>query len=729
VVNRISVDLPGPAQGERTWPIRSGAVPALAPGFVPRQETAAGLEQALAPGHTVALGPASELPAAGSPDWYGCCGKTQLAVYLAETLWRAGELDLLVWISATSEDSVLTGFAQAATAAIGIDSGGDAEALAATFVSWLGQTSRRWLVVLDDLSGSQELSDLLPVGPAGRTLITTTESVAGLGRDAIVSFPLASLSRREALSYLLGRLTEDRGQRVGAIDLVDQLGGEPLALAQVSAVVEGSALSCRGYLEHFARKRVQLAVPDHASVPAAAITWTLSVEQAYRLLPGGPAQPLLVLAALLDGNGMPGTLFTTTAVREYAGAAARGLARPQDGWAAMIGLEQSGLVTIDQATSPPVVRMNSAVQSAIRAATASDLLDRALLAAVDGLLEIWPDAEPDGWLAAGLRSCAQCVVRLAGNLLWTGDYYRLLFRIGESLEDAHLTRLAATHWSGVAEASEQFLGLGHPDAMAASDRLAAAFLADGRAAEALPWFQQVLGDRSVQLGPNHPATIAAATRLGRALLADGRPDDAIAVLERAVSDCGHIHGADHPDTLDARDALAAAYCAAGRSAEGIRQYQRTLADRERIQGATHPAALGTGLRLGDALLAADRVKDAMGQFKRVVSGRERALGADHPQTIAARDRLASAYNTAGRMATALQLYEQARADSERVLGADHPDTLTRRVNLAHAYYAVGRIGDATALLRDTADRCDRVLSSRDPLTRTVRESLANISGG
>ena len=35
------------------------------------------------------------------------------------------------------------------------------------------------------------------------------------------------------------------------------------------------------------------------------------------LLSPGTAQSLLVLAALLDGNGIPGTIFTTAAARRY----------------------------------------------------------------------------------------------------------------------------------------------------------------------------------------------------------------------------------------------------------------------------------------------------------------------------------------------------------------------------------------------------------------------------
>jgi tetratricopeptide (TPR) repeat protein len=727
VVNRVSAAGPS-GEGGIAWPVCSGPVPALAPGFVARPESVPGLELAFPPGRAIVLTPSSPPAKPGFPDWFAACGKTQLAVYLARTMLQSGEIDLLAWVTAGSEASLLAWYAAAGAAVSGVSRAGETDALAARFMNWLAQTDRPWLVVLDNLSGSCDIRDLWPAGPAGRTLITTNEPDALPQDDRIVSFPVSGLSRREALNFLLSQLTEDRGQRTGALDVVDHLGGEPLALAQVSAVVTDSALSCRDYLDHFDRKRSQLSLPDDGKLSAAAITWTLSVEHAYRLMPGGQAQPLLILASLLDGDAIPGPVFATRAVIGYAGGATRGLAVPEDVWAALRSLERTGLLSIDDSGSPPLVRLSPAVQAAIRSATSAQMLDQAVAAAAAALLEAWPEQEPPGWLPVCLRSCADRVIRMAGELLWRGDSYHLLFRLGDSLDAAGLTRLAARHWSQAAESCERNLGPSHPDSLRANDRLADAFLADGQAANALPWFRRLAAERSSHLGGEHPATIAAAVRLGRALLAAGLADDAVTVLERAVADCSHVRGAGHPDALQAREALASAYCASGQLTEGIRQYQRTLADRERSMGAADPATLATALSLGDALLGADRLKEALKQYKAVVDVRERASGRSHPDTIAACSRLASAQYAAGRMAAAVQMYEQVRADSDRVLGPDHRESLARRADLAHAYYSVGRLGDATALLRDTAERCERVLPPSDPLRQTVRESLANLSG-
>jgi tetratricopeptide (TPR) repeat protein len=724
-------DPAGAAGGQVKWPVRSGLVPPLADGLVARPESAPGLAEVLTPGTAIALTPARAARAAiapGAPDWRGIVGKTQVAAQLAESLWQARDIDLLVWVNASSRVSILSAYASVAAVAMGTDPAGDAEAVAARFVNWLSETSRPWLVVLDDLSAAQDVDGLWPAGPTGRTLVTTTEPPASLGQEHLAVFPLSGLSRRESLTYLLGRLTEDRGQRTGAIDLADVLGGEPVALWQASAVLDSSVMSCRDYLDQYARKRDLLAASIPGRPAATAITWTLCVEHASRLLPSGPVQPMLILAAVLDGHSIPGTIFTTAAARDYAGRAAHGLTRPEDAWWCVTTLRRAGLVTIDETCTPPTVRMHPALQAAVRSASSGDVPERAALAAADALLEAWPAEDGGGGLADSLRSCAASIMRLAGDRLWAGNGYQILFRVGQSLQDAHLTMLAAAHWNHVAAASERFLGAEHADSLAAGDRLAESFLAAGRANEALPWFRKVLSNRISMLGPEHPATIEFEMRLGRALLAAGGAAEAVTLLERMVSQRGQMNGAAHPETLDARDALAEAYCAAGRMREGIRMYQRTSTERARAQGQYHAATLATCQKLADAYLVANKIKESLAAYKQVATGRERTLGPHHPSTIEIHSRLAMAYQSAGRMATAVQLHERARSDSERILGVDHVDTLTRQVHLAHAYYAVGRIGDAVSLLRDTAQRCDQVLSPGHPLAQSVRESLANIAG-
>jgi tetratricopeptide (TPR) repeat protein len=710
------------------WPVRCGLVPPLAAGFIPRPETALRLA-ALAPGGTGVLVPAQSL-ASGGPDWTGSCGKTGLAVSFAESLWQAGEADLLVWISATSRAAVLSGYAQVTRVLAGGSPAGDADSLAIRFQRWLSSTSRRWLVVFDDLTHAGDLAGLWPAGPAGRVLITTAnEGSLPPGRET-TRLPVGLLSPREALSYLMGRLTSDPDQRMGAIDLVEDLACEPLALAQASAVIAHSPLSCRDYRERFLRARDELGGAVNSALPAASVTWQLSAQQAGRASAGGAARYLLALTALLGGHGIPGPVFTTNAVCGFLGEAIGSPIDPHGAWAVLGALDRAGLVSVDPPAAGTLraVRVNRAVQAAVRDSLAPGLLERAARAAAEAVLEAWPPEHPLSWQADGLRSCVVSLQQSAGELLWSDGCHPLLQHAAQSLDSARLSGPAVSFWEEITTTSIRLAGEEHPDTVLAAERLAEACLAAGRLADAVSWSERVLADRVRTFGPDKPDTATARVRLGHALVVAGRPAEAVPVLTEAVTDCGRVLGPDDLDTLAAHEELAGAYRGAGRLPESIVLYRQTLASRERIQGARHPDTLVTRHQLAGAYLLAGRAKDAMSHFKTVLSQRQKLLGADHPDTIAARGSLASACHAAGRMASAVALLEEARADSERVLGAAHRDTLVQCANLAHAYYAVGRLGDARELLKTSLERCEQALPADDPLAQTLRQSMANIAG-
>ena len=144
-------------------------------------------------------------------DWLRSSGKTQVAVALAESLWHSRELDLLVWVDASSRASVLSGYAAATALVTGRDQVSSCESTAAQFLSWLAETSHSWLIVLDDLTDEANLDGLDPAGPAGRVLVTCADAAAVPRGMRVV--PIGPFNPREALSYLTERLSANRGHR------------------------------------------------------------------------------------------------------------------------------------------------------------------------------------------------------------------------------------------------------------------------------------------------------------------------------------------------------------------------------------------------------------------------------------------------------------------------------------------------------------------------------------
>jgi tetratricopeptide (TPR) repeat protein len=537
--------------------------------------------------------------------------------------------------------------------------------------------------------------------------------------------PVGLFNSREALSHLMERLSANPGQRLGAIDLVSEMGLEPAALTQASAVIASSPLSCHNYREYFVRRRSQLTDSSGAPPPAGAVTWTLSWERADQLAPGGSVQSVLALAALLDGHGIPGTVLTAPAAVGYlTGGEARAGSEPAR--AALAALERVGLLTIAPVTAPPTVLISPVLQAALRDAMPEGMLDQATRVAADALLQAWPEAEPPGWPASGLRSCAAALRQIAGNRLWAGGCHPVLLRAGDSLDRARLTGPAADYWRELVATSNELLGAGHPHTTLAGQRLAEALLAAGRPDDAVTWFQRLVDTQAVNLGPGHRDLIGARLRLGHALVAARDPHRAISVLERVLADAEQGRGPEDAGTLGARDELAAAYLAAGRHPGAIAAYRRTLADRERSQGSRHPQTMTTRHGLADSYLAAGLTKDAISAYKRVVADRERTLGPDDLDTTRARYSLGAAYLRTGKAVAAERVYEQARIGFEQVLGPRHPDALRSRAELALVYRQLGRYGDARALLRDTVDHLQRIVPHDDPLIAELREVLVDI---
>jgi tetratricopeptide (TPR) repeat protein len=738
----------------------SGGVPPLADAYHSRAESGPDLASSLRPGETVVLVHGAETELA--PAAQGGTGKTQLAVEFAHAMWNTRAVEVLVWVTAASRESVITGFAQAANTVAASQPDEGAEMAAARFVSWMDRTRQPWALIIDDLAELSDLQDLWPAGASGRVLVTTRlpatafegavfegpafegpafEDPAFKGRDLRI-IPVAGLNRREAMDYVASRLTDYPDQRIEALDLGEDLDGLPLGLAQATAVMSARRQGCREYRTLLAERRPHMPAVDGVSAAVMA-TWSIAAECAHELPPAGLAWPTLVLAAIMDHHGVPGAVLTSPAACGYiAGRPSTAAGADQNMVRAAINnLAQAGLVTIDPASPVRTVQMHASVQAAVRAYLPPADLEQVVLAAADALLETWPEGDGGAHVQAGqarleqagleqaqleqaLRDCASTLRAADDGMLWKPEAHPLLFRAGLSLEHSRLSDAAITYWKSMVATSTRLLGPAHANAVAARDRLAAAYESAGKSADAIAVFQAALADRERNQGPEDAETIAARSHLAHAYQSAGRPGDAIALYERTVADSGRLLGPAHPVTLDAQASLAGTYQATGRPREAIAAYELLLADAERQLGAGHPTTLSARSSLGAAYAANRQAKEAIGQFQRALTDQERMHGRDHPDTIAARASLASAFRAAGKAKDAIAQYERVLADRERLEGADHTDTIAARANLAYAYRSAGRLREAIPQYERTLADRTRVqgLDHRDTLT--ARSNLA-----
>ena len=748
--------------GERTGPHSpvklSGAIPPLAESFHQRPETGLDLRAGLYPGDTVVLTHGEDT--AATPAAQGGTGKTQIAVAFSHALWGARAVDALVWVSATSREAIVAGFAQAARTVGAADQVQPAEAAAGRFTGWLAHTRRPWALILDDLASLADLEDLWPAGLAGQVVITTGLPAALFPAGSRIA-PVGGFSRREVLAYLSARLTDFPGQRAEALDLGADLDGLPLALAQAAAVMTLNRLSCREYRGRLGERRQHMsAIRVDGVSPAVLATWSLAAESAHELPPAGAAWPALALAAMLGSHGIPGAVLTSPAGCSYvagrpstADMADQTLVR-----AAMTNLARAGLVSIDPGSAARTVRLHPSVQAAVRAYLPPADFEQAVLAAAEALLQAWPEADESqaqlaqaqlaqaqlaqAQLAQALRDCAAALQSAdsaaphpaAGggfggaqpqqSVLWKPEAHPVLFRRGLSLEVDGLAESAVTYWQGMLVTSTRLLGSGHVNAVTARDRLAAAYESAGRFGDAISVYSAALADRERNQGPGHPDTLTARGNLARAYSGAGRPAEAVVLYEQMVATADRHLGPGHPVALAARAHLAGGYQAAARGKEALTAYRMLLADAERLLGARHQDTLAIRESLAAAFLANGQSKEAIEHYKRFAADTEAAAGRDHPDAIAARASLASAYRRGGKPKDAIALCQRLLADHERITGPDHPDTITARANLAFAYRSAGQLREAIgAYERTLADR-ERIQGRDHADTRAARVHLA-----
>jgi tetratricopeptide (TPR) repeat protein len=638
-------------------------------------------------------------------------------------LRRDPALQLIVWVTATGRDAVVSSYAQALRD-VGVRApGASPQEAAAQFLAWLAQADQPWLVVLDDLRDRAVMDELWPRGPSGWVLVTAEhpDTTAGMSNTHVV--PVGPFSPREALACLSAQQYTDASQRTGALDLAGELEFHPVAVGQAVAVMTALGIGCGEYRSRLAKHRQRTASPRTAGQPALAAAWSASAEVADLLPPAGLAGRALALVSVLAPQGIPGAVLTSDAACEYITGRPRGSAAPHaEASAAVHNLARAGLVTINPGSAAATVLAHPMVQAITREQLPAAESDPVALAAAAALAQAWsqPDMPPS--VAQRLRDSTARVHELAGPLLWASDCHPALLQAGHSLDGSGMDGLAADYWRTMLAISRQALGPLHPRTIMIRGQFAAACEASGLLQEAIAVYEQTLAELEQSLPPGHQNTGAARIILVRAYRAAGRPTDAARVTREALTDVRNMTGPE-PDRLTAHERLARTYLGAGQLDEAVEVYRLVLAGREQILGPDNPQTIAACSELAAACRASGQFKEAITLAKRALADCERVMGTDHPDTLGARAVLAVAYHSGKKVKTAVSLYERTLADRERVQGPDHPDTISARGDLAAAYQSAGSLGYAVSQYEQALAASKRVFGPDHRLTRAARDDL------
>ena len=637
----------------------------------------------------------------------GGVGKTQLAAYLARRSWQQGNLDLLLWVTATTREAIVSAYARTAVNLIKADPT-DPESAASSLLARLESSDRRWLIVLDDLSDPRDMHGLWPpVNSRGVTLVTTRRRDAALTGDYRKRIDVEPFTRDEAIEYLASQLAihgrEDSWAQIG--ELAKNLGYLPLALAQAAAYMIDLNIDCREYRDRLGDRARTLydVAPDISGLPddqshTVWAVWDLSIERAQRLRPQGMALPELQLASMLDPNGIPLSILTSPPAIDFVIRHRSRVAGDTPGpaeitmqstreaecvRAAISCLYRLSLIEYYGDNPPAGIRVHNLIQRAVLDKLSLAERDQLASTAAEALLSAWPRVEPDRSTGASLRANAAALAEKAGEALWHDGGYAVLYRAGNSLGEAGHVRAAVPYWENMARISATYLGSDHPGALKARHHWGYWLGEAGNIEASKATLTGLLEDRKRIMGFCHPDTLDTRHNLARRIGETGDAHQAAESFSELLVDCLRVLGPDHYRTLSTRGNLARWRGEAGDPATAVDSLRTLFRDQEHILGADHLYTLTTRFNLARWIGEAGDAEAAARAFAELVADQERVLGADHPFSLSNRANLAHWRGKAGDLDGAVQTLEELLRDQVQILGADHPRTLATQAILIH----------------------------------------------
>ncbi|MEV0192349.1 tetratricopeptide repeat protein [Kitasatospora purpeofusca] len=707
-----------------SWPLQVGPVPRLPDHPVIRIE-GMWLHDAAHGGATVVTG-------------MGGVGKTYLAALHATQALSQGQLDLLVWVSATSRESVLTGYAQAA-ASLHLATADDVPTAARLFLNHLATADFRWLVVLDDVVEPSAVSDLWPPRHSAGSVVVTTRRRDSMLIDVGRRLHLDTFTREESVVYLSGKLADAGMQdEPGPLaELAESLGFLPLALAQAATYMVDVHLNSSDYLRLLTDRelRLQDILPDSSGLPDAqrttlSATWALSVAQADRMRPLGMARPVLELASMLSPSGIPLDVFLSEAALGYLSARASqeeadAGRSPREARAALSCLHRLGLVSFEHDRG--LVRVHRLLQRLTLEHLPPAGLDGVARAAADALAEVWDTDGHDSARAQDWRNCAQALLGHTPHVLWDSGAHPVMLRLAESIGTT-MPLEAVRYLDQLATEATERLGPDHPDVLETRSFLAGHLAAAGDLVRAAAELKRLVADTLRVLGPHHRDSLRAAHDLAWCRGQSGHPAEAVEALTTLLDEAQKTFGADHPDAVSIRRSLATWRGECGDTTGAIAELRELLASAERLFGPDHPETLLLRGRLAWSVGRSGDAPAATRLWRALVSDQTRVLGAEHPDALTSGNNLAALLGQAGDFRGAAELQERILETQRRVLGADHPNTLTSGNNLASWLGQRGDALEAVGLLTHIAVDQARVFGPNHPETVVTRANLAHWLG-
>ncbi len=177
-------------------------------------------------------------------------------------------------------------------------------------------------------------------------------------------------------------------------------------------------------------------------------------------------------------------------------------------------------------------------------------------------------------------------------------------------------------------------------------------------------------------------------KLAQAYLKQGKYSKALPLVEQAWQLREHTLGRQHPDTATSLNNLAYLYKSQGEYDKALPLFEQALQIRKQVLGQQHPDYAQSLNNLAGLYYSQGECDKALPLLEQALQIAKQMLGQQHPDYATSLNNLAKLYRKQGEYDKALPLYEQAIEILVKALGDKHPNTQLVKKNYEECRIAV-----------------------------------------
>ncbi|KAL8672095.1 MAG: hypothetical protein Q9168_003427 [Polycauliona sp. 1 TL-2023] len=686
-------------------------------------------------------------------------GKSRLALDFARRVSVESQSTLVLWVNATTRQSVTRSFEDIADHWNGrkrrfID--------AESRIKYVNEVlaERKWLMVFDNYDHPDQFTDICSFIPPGdgSVLLTSRHCDAGLLGKAV---QLSGMDEGEGLELLRLRTEQNLDEpsnREAAIKVLQTLGYLPLAVDQAGAYIRQQTLPLRLFLQIYEDKKQMILNQKHiywdykkkldgeskAETPVDVMTtWELSIQQVGSThVTRGVVEHVLTIAAFLGHIEISESLF-----KEYAQCT-----QPVPHWLLCF--------TKDGEWEPN--RYRDMVSKLLRLSLAQgrNSITGECCLSLHPMIKDWlqlriTEAERGAYIMETINLLANYInANVQERSLQEA---RGLLGHLDACMNSHSRFRPGTHRFGFGHVRNHFV------------TFSAFYMSHGRYREAQEGFQAVLDHDTQEYGNKHAHTFRTMRQLADAFVHGGKYLQAHDLLSKAFHDS---HDKADLETIHIVSALAGVLAKLDRNTDAERCYETALkgyalrkdfaqtrevyllyerlaetkrylgkhAEAESLYVAAHrgyeadcPYDEDTTLDmlraaggLANLLRTHGRYEEAEKSYREAWQGYKKHLGSDHPQTTTMLTNLAISCRNQNKFEDAEVYLEESLKIFQKSLGSDHPDSLRALMNLSICIDKQGHYKEAELKYREVMKGREKKLGLNHPYTRRTVERLAHM---